>query len=157
MHSLLWSSCGKRLGIRDRFVLGLGKEPLNEIFLRGYNGLAGPFEGMNAVHQLHDACGIEISTETPIKFTHADIVPLNIILSPVPDTKVVAIIDCGQAGWYPDYWEYCKAQRVTLDPKDFDEASQRDWSETYLPLIMDPVDLDAHYHPWLEFVLSKGF
>ncbi|KAH8653615.1 phosphotransferase family protein [Xylariales sp. PMI_506] len=78
-----------------RFVGSLGKEPLNEIFLRGYNGLAGPFEGSNAVQQFHDACGIEIKAETPIRFTHADIVPPNIILSPAPNTKVVAILDWG--------------------------------------------------------------
>ncbi|KAH8666802.1 hypothetical protein BX600DRAFT_540005 [Xylariales sp. PMI_506] len=143
--------------VDSRFVGNLGKGPLKDIFLRGYSGFAGPFKRADAVHKFHSACGIDINPEAPIKFTHVDLVPLKIILSPGLDTKVAAIVDWGQAGWYPEYWGYCKVQRLTLDPKDFDEASQRDWSEKYLPLVMDPAELEMYYYPWLEFVLSKGF
>lgn len=38
-------------------------------------------------------------------FTHADLVPRNII---VKNGRVVAIVDWGFAGWYPEYWEYTK-------------------------------------------------
>ena len=40
------------------------------------------------------------------KFTHADLVPRNII---VKDGRVAAIIDWAFAGWYPEYWEFTKA------------------------------------------------
>ncbi|RYO76718.1 hypothetical protein DL763_010230 [Monosporascus cannonballus] len=73
-----------------------------------------------------------------------------------PNPKVAAVIDWGQAGWYPAYWEYCKARRVTLDPEYLDSVSQEDWHERYLPMIIDPVDEKLFYHPWLYFVLSKG-
>ena len=89
-------------------------------------------------------------------FTHDDLVPPNIILSPGPNPKVVAILDWGQAGWYPAYWEYCKARRVRLDPKYFNDATQEEWHTKYLPMILDPVDNEMYYHPWLYFVLSKG-
>ena len=40
-----------------------------------------------------------------IVFTHGDFLPRNII---VKDRKVVGILDWEMAGWYPEYWEYCK-------------------------------------------------
>ncbi|KIH88779.1 hypothetical protein SPBR_07747 [Sporothrix brasiliensis 5110] len=38
-------------------------------------------------------------------FTHADLVPRNIIIS---NERIAAIVDWGFAGWYPEYWEYTK-------------------------------------------------
>ncbi|KAI1163059.1 kinase-like protein [Nemania serpens] len=43
-----------------------------------------------------------------IVLTHNDFAPRNIL---VQGAKVVAIIDWELAGYYPDYWEYCKAMR----------------------------------------------
>lgn len=92
----------------------------------------------------------------PVVFTHNDLVPPNILLSPGPNPKVAAIIDWGQAGWYPAYWEYCKARRVRVDPEYFDVSVQEEWHTKYLAMILDPEDDDAYYKPWLWFVLSKG-
>jgi hypothetical protein len=103
------------------------------------------------------ACGIEISGDVPIIFTHDDLVPPNILLSPGPNPKVASVIDWGQAGWYPTYWEYCKARWVRLDPEYFNDAIQEEWRTKYLPIVLDPVDDEIYYHhPWLYFVLSKG-
>lgn len=135
----------------------LGKRPFNEICLKDYAEFAGPFEGADAVQQFHNACGIQIDDETPIHFTHADICPVNILLAPGPQPKVAAILDWGQAGWYPMYWEYCKARRVRLLAKDFDAASQNAWTERYLPLVVDPVDQEKYYLPFLRFRLSYAF
>ncbi|KAF1847163.1 phosphotransferase family protein [Cucurbitaria berberidis CBS 394.84] len=44
-----------------------------------------------------------------IVLTHGDLRPANIIVTATSPAKVVAILDWEQAGWYPDYWEYCKA------------------------------------------------
>jgi hypothetical protein len=45
-----------------------------------------------------------------IKFTHGDLHRSNIIMSPDSNPpRIRAIIDWQQSGWYPDYWEYCKA------------------------------------------------
>ncbi|KAJ5535535.1 hypothetical protein N7527_001789 [Penicillium freii] len=70
--------------------------------------------------------------------------------------EVKAIIDWGQAGWYPAYWEYCKARRVRVDPEYFDDAVQEEWYTKYLPVILDPEDDETYYYPWLWFALSKG-
>ncbi|KAK1640656.1 phosphotransferase enzyme family protein [Colletotrichum phormii] len=140
----------------DRFIGSLGKQPLNEIFLASHPDLRGPFVGSNAVQQFQDACGIEIDSEAPIVLTHDDLVPPNVVLSLGLNPKVAAIIDWGQAGWLPAYWEYCKARRVRLNPKFFSDAAQEEWRTKYLPTILDPVDDEAYYHPWLYFVLSKG-
>jgi len=140
----------------DLYIGSLGNQRLNEIFLASHPELAGPFQGTNAVEKFHHACGIAISGETTIVFTHGDLVPPNILLSPGPNPKLAAVIDWGQAGWYPAYWEYCKARRVRLDPVYFNDAFQEEWRTEYLPMILDPVDDETYYHPWLHFVLSKG-
>ncbi|KAG9251066.1 kinase-like domain-containing protein [Emericellopsis atlantica] len=38
-------------------------------------------------------------------FTHADLAPRNIMMR---NGRLTAIIDWGNAGWYPEYWEYTK-------------------------------------------------
>ncbi|EUC40612.1 hypothetical protein COCMIDRAFT_41082 [Bipolaris oryzae ATCC 44560] len=45
----------------------------------------------------------------PIVFTHGDLHRGNIIVSATSPIEIVAIIDWQSSGWYPDYWEYCKA------------------------------------------------
>jgi len=47
--------------------------------------------------------------EGPIVLTHGDLRPANIIVTAQSPVRVAAIVDWEQAGWYPDYWEYCKA------------------------------------------------
>ncbi|PNY21222.1 Uncharacterized protein TCAP_07279 [Tolypocladium capitatum] len=44
-----------------------------------------------------------------IYFTHGDLTLGNIIVSDDTGPKrIVGIVDWEQAGWYPEYWEYCK-------------------------------------------------
>ncbi|GAQ10346.1 hypothetical protein ALT_7667 [Aspergillus lentulus] len=136
------------------YIGSLGRQPLNDIFLKDYPDLAGPFQGTTAIEQFHNTCGINISSEVPIVFTHNDLLPPNIIISPGRDPKVAAIIDWGQAGWYPAYWEYCKARWITLNPRLFNVAFQEDWRVNYVPMILDPVDDETCYHPWIYFALS---
>ncbi|KAE8146305.1 kinase-like domain-containing protein [Aspergillus avenaceus] len=138
------------------YVGSMGGHPLNDIFISSHPELTGPFQGAAAVQQFQDACGIEIHDNVPVVFTHSDLVPPDIMLSPGPNPRVAAVIDWGQAGWYPAYWEYCKARRVNLLSERFDVALLEEWRARYLPMIMPPVDEEAVYHPWLYFVLSKG-
>ncbi|RHZ71791.1 hypothetical protein CDV55_105462 [Aspergillus turcosus] len=136
------------------YIGSLGKQPLNDIFLKDYPKLVGPFQGTNAVEQFHNTTGIEISSEVPIVFTHNDLLPSNIMITPGRNPKVAAIIDWAQAGWYPAYWEYCKARWINLLPNLFKVALKEDWRETYLPMILDLVDDETCYHPWIYFALS---
>ncbi|KAF1996786.1 phosphotransferase enzyme family protein [Amniculicola lignicola CBS 123094] len=56
-----------------------------------------------------------LSDRGPIVFTHGDLRPTNIIVTTTSPTRLVSVIDWEQAGWYPDYWESCKA-RYTAAP-----------------------------------------
>ncbi|KAG7150347.1 hypothetical protein HYQ46_000714 [Verticillium longisporum] len=141
---------------QEPYVGSIGKRPLRDIFLVSRPELVGPFQGVSAVQQFQDVCGIDISREVPIVFSHCDLVPPNVLLSRGPNPKVAAVIDWAQSGWYPSYWEYCKARRVDLNPKSFSRALLEEWREKYMPLFIDPVDDETYYHPWLWFVLSKG-
>lgn len=135
----------------------LGNRSLNDVLL--YRpGLAGPFQGPNAVSQFHAACGIRISDDDDVSvvFTHADLVLPNILVSSGPNPKIAAIIDWGQAGWYPAYWEYCKARQIMVDTDYVDHATQEELRTKYLPMFLEPVHEETYYHPWLYFLLSRG-
>lgn len=130
------------------------QRPLTDFSFLRRPGRAGPFLGANSVHEFHNAYGIEIEEDIPICFTHNDLCPPNILISKGPDPTVVGIIDWGQAGWYPSYWEYCKARRVGVVNEYFGFALQEEWTSKYLPQIFDEVDDENIYHPWLYFMLS---
>jgi hypothetical protein len=54
--------------------------------------------------------------------------------------KIVVIIDWHQSGWYPDYWEFCKAV--------FTAEIDGEWMDKYIPLFLnDPglVDVWDYY------------
>ncbi|TLD28551.1 hypothetical protein PspLS_04038 [Pyricularia sp. CBS 133598] len=87
----------------------------------------GPFHGQDAVQEFQDGCGIELdSSSIATVFTHADLHPLSIILSPEPEAKVSAIIDWARSGWNPDYWEFCKAHHVRRYSDSFGEDLQEE-------------------------------
>jgi thiamine kinase-like enzyme len=52
--------------------------------------------------------------DDPINFTHGDLHRSNILVTPAADgpSRVMAIVDWHQCGWYPAYWEYCNARRT---------------------------------------------
>lgn len=136
-------------------VGSIGQRPLNDIFVTSQPDGVGPFLGADAVQRFHDTCGIDIGDGIPITLTHNDLCPLNILISRGPNPKVVGILDWGQSGWYPSYWEYCKARRVGVVDEAFTAALQEEWHTTYLPEVIDAVDDESFYHPWLYFMLSN--
>lgn len=102
-------------------------------------------------------CDIDINPDI-IKsvFTHDDLCPVNTMLTTGPNPKVAAVMDWGQAGWYQDYWECCKARRVGLLLEQFDAKLQEEWHSKYLPLTIDPVDEEGVYHSFTWFFIAKG-
>ncbi|KAF9230802.1 hypothetical protein BU15DRAFT_56867 [Melanogaster broomeanus] len=44
-------------------------------------------------------------TEAPVYFTHGDLLSGNIL---VDGSRITAIIDWETAGFYPEFWEYCR-------------------------------------------------
>jgi thiamine kinase-like enzyme len=80
-----------------------------------------------------------------IKFTHADLNPRNIIVSPVNPSRVV-IVDWQQSGWYPDYWEYCKALYAT--------SYKDEWRNIYIDQVLEPWT-DVHL-VFSEYTMAMG-
>ncbi|CRK19488.1 hypothetical protein BN1708_012645 [Verticillium longisporum] len=91
----------------------------------------GPFDSVKALHDwfaMTSKMGFEAIwpgwtlEETPdgfrhlfpddskVVFTHGDLHPTNIMVNPDSPGQIVAIIDWEQSGWWPDYWEFCKAE-----------------------------------------------
>jgi hypothetical protein len=60
-----------------------------------------------------DFCGEEyveelfscFPTETKVYLTHGDLLPHNIL---VEGSKITGILDWETAGYYPEFWEYCR-------------------------------------------------
>lgn len=74
--------------------------------------------------------------EAQITFTHGDLHPSNIMVSSADEeaddkhAQVLAILDWHRSGWYPAYWEYCKAL-YTVDPNS-------EWAQEYIPRFLEP-------------------
>ena len=44
-------------------------------------------------------------TDAQIHFTHGDLLPGNILVN---GSEITAIVDWETAGYYPEFWEYCR-------------------------------------------------
>lgn len=81
-------------------------------------------------------------------FTHGDLTLGNIILSttiPGSPTKIAGIIDWEQAGWYPEYWEYCKL----LYGVEYDHEWRADgWANRLMKQFEDEWFAIAEYSLW---------
>ncbi|KAF5241193.1 hypothetical protein FANTH_9189 [Fusarium anthophilum] len=77
-------------------------------------------------------------------FTHADLHPSNIMVSQDSPSTIVALIDWEQSGWYPDYWEFCKAEYTA------DIGSE--WHGYMLRFLEEPKALDG----FIEYTRALG-
>lgn len=84
-----------------------------------------------------------LPADAPVVFTHGGLHPRNIIVSAGPNPRIVAIIGWEQAGWYPAYWELCKARWECSR-----RGSARDWVSKYLPWILDVEGLNQEMYGW---------
>lgn len=140
----------------SRLKGAVGRRPLRDVIVRDRSWLRGPWLGSGAVQALHEACDLEIPDQIPISFTHADLVPCNILVTAGPSPRIAAVIDWGQAGWYPSYWEWCKAIWVGMPAESgMDKAVQEQWRQQYLPRIIDPLPDHTVYYPWLRFSMAN--
>lgn len=126
---------------------------MNDVIVADRPQLRGPWRGRTAVRDFHKACGIELSDDVPIVFTHADLVACNVLVTPGRRPRVAAVLDWAQAGWYPSYWEYCKARWVMMPEATMDDGAQDEWRDRYLPLVLRRLDDETWYYPFLQFSL----
>ncbi|GBF61798.1 hypothetical protein TMEN_4316 [Trichophyton mentagrophytes] len=141
----------------DFFLGHINREPLGDvIFTNARLPPAGPF---NSVVQPHDWLTMAIKTrirplwpgkelseipdpyrsrlpdDAKVDFTHSDLHPSNIMVSETSN-KIIAVIDWRQSGWYPDYWEFCKAE--------YTAEVYGEWMNTYIPIFLkEPECLEA--------------
>ncbi|KMP07887.1 hypothetical protein CISG_08030 [Coccidioides immitis RMSCC 3703] len=135
-----------------------GNRVLDYIF-RGWS--TGPFKTVNELHdwiswiprrnlpdpnQVEDPYRAYLPDAVAIKFTHADLHRHNIIVSKTLPPQIVAIIDWEQAGWYPEYWEWCKACYTS----DY----EGEWRLHYMPMFLTPYH-DEH-NVFAEYVHFMG-
>ncbi|CAI7571679.1 unnamed protein product [Penicillium bialowiezense] len=76
-----------------------------------------------------------------VKFTHGDLHRGNIMVSSTKPTRVLAIVDWEQAGWYPDYWEYCKALLTCW----YEDEWRRDFIDHFLSPQFDAFQVFREY------------
>ncbi|OJJ32513.1 hypothetical protein ASPWEDRAFT_31406 [Aspergillus wentii DTO 134E9] len=104
----------------ERFIGSINHEHLPD-YVFVYQPKTGPFSSVKdfndwfaALHQLrlgvkYDDPNRPFLPDTgEINLTHGDLHRRNIIVPSTSPARVV-IVDWQQSGWYPDYWEYCKA------------------------------------------------
>ncbi|PNY23272.1 Uncharacterized protein TCAP_06779 [Tolypocladium capitatum] len=48
------------------------------------------------------------------------------------------------------------ARPVAVIPEPIDPVLQEEWHTKYLSMVLDPVDDETYYHPWLLFHVIKG-
>lgn len=76
-----------------------------------------------------------------IKFTHGDLHRGNIMISFTKPARVLALVDWEQSGWYPDYWEYCKALFTCW----FEDEWRRDFIDHFLSPRYDEHEVFSEY------------
>ena len=129
----------------------INRGPLTDIvFTNGTLPHAGPFATVKEFHdwlsamltrgkgqhwpgadpaEIPDPYRQALPDDSNIVFTHSDLHPSNILVSPEKPRSIVSILDWQQSGWYPDYWEFCKAE-YTADPVS-------DWVKKYIPQFLE--------------------
>jgi hypothetical protein len=85
--------------------------------------------------------------DAEVVFTHADLHPSTILVSKDTESpRILAIIDWRQSGWYPDYWEFCKAA--------YTAEVHGEWMNVYIPMFLkEPSCIDT----WDDYARSFGY
>lgn len=84
--------------------------------------------------------------DEPIELTHGDLHQGNIIVSTTSPPKILGIIDWAHTGWYPGYWEYCKAC--------YTSNCYGEWRNQWIPKFLEVRD-DVHW-VWAEYMMAIG-
>ncbi|TQS31688.1 hypothetical protein Golomagni_08024 [Golovinomyces magnicellulatus] len=95
---------------------------------------AGPFSSVKDFNDWFSQLDY-LPDDGPIKFIHCDLHRGNIIVSTSKPCRVVGIVDWGQSGWFPDFWEYSKALYTTW--------YEDEWRENFIDSFLEPRLLES--------------
>lgn len=163
MHGLTRLSSLRKemcLFIDDMIVGSINRQPLGDYVFQCIPG-AGPFDN---VKDFNDWFSTLPQSQLPdplkyrdpyrdflpdtgiIKLTHGDLHRGNIIISSTGPPRVVAVVDWAHAGWYPEYWEYCKAL--------YTAHYESEWRKVWIPKFLTPCETE--FAVFGEYVLQIG-
>jgi thiamine kinase-like enzyme len=89
----------------------------------------GPHSEEHKVEDVPDPYRQLLQDKPDVVFTHADLHRSNIMVSEGSPCRVVAVIDWHQSGWYPDYWEFYKAE--------YTNHWESEWVQEYIPMFLE--------------------
>jgi hypothetical protein len=156
IHKIVHNRLSARLG-------HIGRQPLQDIIfdVTAMPG-KGPFSNVRDFHNWLSSLTTRLRQDPstvqdePIRhfmpddariiLTHADLHPSNIMVSLESPCRVLAIIDWHQSGWYPEYWEYCKAAYTSLPGGE--------WEAKYLPSFLE---VPKCYDYWCIYTRCLGY
>ncbi|KAM0082591.1 hypothetical protein ACKRZS_005214 [Fusarium odoratissimum] len=137
----------------DEFLGQINRGPLLDVvFADGIRPRAGPFSSVKGFHDwfsfllkrlaasgshwegheledVPDPYRQLLHDDPGVVFTHADLHQSNIMVSEGWPCRIVAIIDWHQSGWYPDYWEFYKAE--------YTNHWESEWVQKYIPMFLN--------------------
>ncbi|KND87421.1 hypothetical protein TOPH_07925 [Tolypocladium ophioglossoides CBS 100239] len=150
-------------GFRTRADLLVGSincGPVQDIYFRA-GRKAGPFHSVSAFNdwvQLSALPRLPISEKPAdpyrlllpdtcsVFFSHGDLNLQNIIISDAQGCRGIAgIVDWEQAGWYPEYWEYCK---LTIPGPCNHEWREDGWSDSIVAPYKEEWIAFSEYWMW---------
>ncbi|KAF4986137.1 hypothetical protein FGRMN_10974 [Fusarium graminum] len=148
----------------DQFIGSIGRGHLEDFVFTSTNfPPAGPFSSVTELHDcmsemvkwparmrqpdldptnILDPYREMLPDDSPIRFTHADLNPINIMVSKTSPCCIMAILDWEQSGWYPAYWEFCKAE-LTTEPHS-------EWQAVYLPKVLSEPDCCEGFYSYVN-------
>ncbi|KAH6952099.1 phosphotransferase enzyme family protein [Fusarium avenaceum] len=153
--------------LNDQFLGRINHSPYYDISITNSNRPpAGPFTSVKGFHEwlslmirqgfeehwpgmkpeeIHDPYRHMLPDDAQVVFTHADLHPSNIMVDPASPSTIVALIDWEQSGWYPDYWEFCKAE--------YTAEIGSEWHGYMLRFLEEPKALDG----FIAYTRSLGY
>ncbi|KAK4237713.1 kinase-like domain-containing protein [Achaetomium macrosporum] len=137
-------------GPSDQFIGSLNRGPVQDIYFSP-DQHKGPFASVREFHdfvQFMSAawCPMENRFPDPSRALLPDAARVCLTHGDLHLGNILGLVDWGQAGWYPDYWEYCKA--MIVGPYG-DEWREGGWADVVLqPCERDSEALEAFEFYW---------
>ncbi|KAL1850500.1 hypothetical protein Plec18167_002334 [Paecilomyces lecythidis] len=126
----------------ESFIGRVGGQPISDATFSGTE--AGPFPTVKDFNEWFSALpkqGLSntdyddpfrsgLADDVPIRLTHSDLHPSNIMITSNGTPHVVALVDFHQSGWLPAYLEYSKALLTC--------PIGGEWETLYIPMFLEP-------------------